>query len=195
MKYFTGVGARSTPVWCRYLMEDIASKLCNQGYSLRSGSASGADTAFEIGCDRVLGNGEIYVPWNSFGTGSPRTGKKYHTITPQQLKGIRAFYLKSGILPEFDNLKRSVKLLHARNYLQVLGRHHQVSKVCLFYSETDWFTGAPVGGTRIAYAVSTHFKVPCYNLQNEKDCDKIIKRLNLKPKQHYIDNQDTRGNK
>lgn len=192
MKAYTGIGSRTTPVWCRFAMEDIASKMADKGYTLRSGSAQGADSAFEIGCDRVAGAGDIYIPWNGFGTGSENMFKFYHTISNRQFEKAKKIYLETGIIKNFDSMKQSVQKLHARNYLQVVGHYDRVipSKVCIFFAEVDWVTDEPVGGTRSAVLLSKHFGVPTYNLKDDKAFEKVSKMLDIKSKQWYIDNQD-----
>ena len=58
--FYTGVGSRKTPKDVLELMVKIAIKAAQNGYTLRSGGAEGADKAFEHGCDMVKGPKEIY---------------------------------------------------------------------------------------------------------------------------------------
>lgn len=196
MKAYTGIGSRTTPVWCRFAMEDIASKMADKGYTLRSGSAQGADSAFEIGCDRVCGAGDIYIPWKGFGTGKENMFKFYHVLSNAKFEEARDVYLSTGIIKNFDDMKQSVQKLHARNYLQVVGHgmKDRLSKVCIFFAEVDWVTEEPTGGTRSAVLLSKHFGVPTYNLKDDKAFEKVAKMLDIKSKQWYIDNQDIRLN-
>lgn len=194
MKYYTGVGSRSTPVWCRFAMEDIAAILSGKGYALRSGSAQGADSAFEHGVDKVCGSGDIYIPWGGFGTGKATMFKDYHILTTKQFEIARDFYLSSGIMPYFNEIKPAAQKLHARNYLQVVGHGAKVdpSKVCLFFAEEDWITGEPQGGTRSAVMISKRFGVPTYNLKKDDDFKRVAEITGINSKQWYIDNQDIR---
>ena len=64
-KYYTGVGSRSTPQDIMELMTQVATKLEALGYSLRSGAADGADTAFENGVINPL-NKQIFIAWEGF---------------------------------------------------------------------------------------------------------------------------------
>ena len=64
--YYTGIGSRNIPDTYFNLIVVIAEYMAKQGYILRSGGADGSDTAFEIGCDKVNGKKEIYLPWKSF---------------------------------------------------------------------------------------------------------------------------------
>lgn len=74
MRYYTGIGSRGTPSEILEIMTDIARFLAETGYTLRSGGASGADTAFESGVLHI-DKKEIYLPWSGFnGNTSPRFG-------------------------------------------------------------------------------------------------------------------------
>lgn len=55
MKIYAGIGSRKTPKKILEQMRNISSFLAKEGYTLRSGGADGADSAFEDGCDLVLG--------------------------------------------------------------------------------------------------------------------------------------------
>jgi len=48
-KFYTGIGSRKTPYQVQQQMQRIAQFLAKKGYTLRSGSANGADSAFEEG--------------------------------------------------------------------------------------------------------------------------------------------------
>lgn len=50
MKYYTGIGSRETPEDIQSWMKAFAIRMQKHGYTLRSGGAGGADSAFEHGC-------------------------------------------------------------------------------------------------------------------------------------------------
>ena len=64
--YYTGIGARNTPDKVLDLFTNIAKYLATKDFTLRSGAANGADSAFEKGCDISNGSKEIYLPWRGF---------------------------------------------------------------------------------------------------------------------------------
>lgn len=64
--FYTGVGSRETPRDVQAVMYKFAQKMALHGAVLRSGGADGADTAFELGCDKQQGKKEIYLPWQGF---------------------------------------------------------------------------------------------------------------------------------
>lgn len=61
---YAGVGSRETPHEILALMTDVAKILGQHGWTLRSGGARGADTAFEDGAKGF--KREIYLPWRGF---------------------------------------------------------------------------------------------------------------------------------
>src|SRR5690606_1598275 len=95
-KTYAGIGSRDTPVAVMQQMGGIASWLASQGYTLRSGGAGGADTAFEMSATKK----EIYRP--------------PHVTT-------EALALAAQFHPAWDRCSDYAKRLHARNGFQVLG--------------------------------------------------------------------------
>lgn len=63
VKYYTGIGSRSTPPDVLALMTRIARLLRAENFTLRSGRAAGADQASEEGAGD---KGVIYLPWSGF---------------------------------------------------------------------------------------------------------------------------------
>lgn len=50
-KYYAGIGSRNFPAAVLENMTKIAARLEKAGYTLRSGGAGGADTAFSLGVE------------------------------------------------------------------------------------------------------------------------------------------------
>jgi predicted Rossmann fold nucleotide-binding protein DprA/Smf involved in DNA uptake len=53
-KKYAGIGSRSTPPEVITVMEEIAQRLAENGWLLRSGAADGADSSFERGSPILL---------------------------------------------------------------------------------------------------------------------------------------------
>lgn len=158
MKYYTGIGSRETPKHICEMMTKIATKLEAMGYILRSGGASGADTAFE---DGVETNKEIYIPWNDFnGRNSSSNGiYLYESLN----KTKEANDIAKTLHPRFDYLTHGAKKLHTRNVHQVLGKDLETpSKFVILYSETT--SDGVKGGTNTAYQLAKRNNIPCFNL-------------------------------
>lgn len=165
-KFYTGVGSRDTPSNILSIFSDLACILSQRGYTLRSGAADGADTAFEYGCDLARGKKEIYLPWRNF---MENESEHYHISNA-------AYKLASETHPAWDKCKTGAKKLHARNCYQVLGINLDTPSDFLIC----WTKGGEkVGGTRTAIVLAEKFDVAVYNFgsvdPNNKDLyDRIL---------------------
>lgn len=170
-KYYTGVGSRSTPPEVMSLMTSIASKLEELGYSLRSGAADGADTAFEQGVVNPL-NKQIFIAWNGF-HGRYDSEEGVFNVKGQAV--IQAEEIASSIHPAWDRLSRGAKGLHSRNIFQCLGATLDVpSKFLICYAEVDKHE-IPTGGTHTAWECAKRNNIPCFNLFFEEDRERLTK--------------------
>lgn len=181
MKYYTGIGSRETPKDICKLMEDIAFKLASKDYILRSGAAQGADTAFEEGAkayaeqvDERLTLAQIYIPWDSF-TSYDDFYKDWYKVLDRMQKKKEAEQIASEIHPAWEKCSRGAKLLHTRNVFQVLGRSlTSPSQFLICWAKLDKY-GNIKGGTATAWNLAQKYGVPCFNLINEDDKERLIK--------------------
>lgn len=149
--FYTGIGSRETPEDILFKMKKMAYNAAMNGHILRSGGANGADLAFETGCDMHDGLKEIYLPWKGF-NGSSST--LYYI--PE-----KAFEIASEIHPAWDKCSPSVRKLHARNILQVLGQDlNTPSEVVICWTKD----GQYIGGTRTALMVAKLYSIEIINL-------------------------------
>ena len=65
-RFYAGIGSRETPIPILNQMTRIGSFLAPKNYTLRSGGAKGADSAFEQGCNLVQGQKQIWHPDGAF---------------------------------------------------------------------------------------------------------------------------------
>lgn len=152
-KFYAGIGSRETPEAMCHFMTQLARRLAQEGYTLRSGGADGADTAFENGVPEGSPK-EIYLPWRGFnGNGSPlydysNHEKKLHAIAAQHH-------------PTWHSLPPAVRRLHARNVSQVLG----VDGESLSAFVVCWTPqGKGTGGTGQAIRIARSRGIPIYDL-------------------------------
>lgn len=151
-KIYTGVGSRQTPLEVLALMTRIARALDVQGYTLRSGGAAGADTAFAQGAARH----ELYLPWPNFN--NVRDG-----IIVAGAAWAQAEALARTIHPAWDRLSQGAAKLHTRNVFQVLGATlDQPSQFLIFWAPEQ--AGEVQGGTRTAVVLARQQGIPCFNL-------------------------------
>ena|SRR5690606_27695755 len=113
--YYAGIGSRETPRDVLELMYRIGYRLASEGWTLRSGAADGADTAFERGCDAAGGKKQIFLPWRGFNRREPEHGRVFAGV------GEHALTLAAEFHPAWERCSRGARALHARNGYQVLG--------------------------------------------------------------------------
>lgn len=169
MKFYTGIGSRETPKEVMYSysgFHETANQLYLFGWTLRSGGADGADSAFELGAaDRK----EIYLPWKGFnGNSSP-----LYNISDE------AYELAATIHPAWERLSGGAKNLHARNCYQILGLDLKTPSEFVICWTKD---GKDIGGTRTAIVLARQNNIPVYNLgsMDSQEVWNIIQQKHLK---------------
>jgi hypothetical protein len=156
-RYYSGIGSRETPSDMMGVMSTIAKFLAERGYTLRSGGAAGADTAFESGVPEGMPK-EIYLPWKGF---QDNPSKRYNVCQ-------KALDLAERYHPVWSLLGRNAQRLMARNCYQVLGEDLKTPVdfiVC-------WTPGGSLrGGTAQAIRIAKDLHIPVYNLGKAKDLE------------------------
>lgn len=166
-QYYTGIGSRDTPEAVLTRIKIGAENMAGGGWILRSGGASGADDAFEIGCKNAGGKKEIYLP-KHFHNGRAHGGDYYDcTILPNW---DEAFKIAKAFHPKWKRLGYYGQCLMGRNSYQVLGMDlNTKSDVVLCWTadgattSTTWDTGGTGQAIRIANAHGIRVR----NLANE----------------------------
>lgn len=164
MKIYTGIGSRETPDDVIELMTLIGSALGSKGYTLYSGGALGADTAFETGCDRVGGQKRIFLPWKGFGKKHGRVESDSDCFTvPTEAK--EEF---NKLVEEYGDFNKGcatyIWSLMERNMLQILGPDLS----CPSSGVVCWTpNGLEKGGTRWAIRLAKKKGITVYNLAIE----------------------------
>ncbi|MHB1641919.1 MAG: DUF4326 domain-containing protein [Acidithiobacillus sp.] len=165
---YAGVGSRSTPDHVLQVIRKVAHRLSELGYTLLSGGAAGADSAFEEGC---FGRKEIYLPWPGF-----RQLKGRHYVT---LPIAEAFRVAEAVHPTWKRLNDTAQALMARNSHQVLGadlRSPVDFVVCWTPDgcESEAARSRATGGTGQAIALADRWGIPVVNLARGKA---VLERL------------------
>ena len=149
---YAGIGSRATPAGICHLMERFGTELARRGWTLRSGGAVGADSAFERGARSVGGSCEIYLPW---------PGYNEHAEARLVEASPEAHDLMGQVHPVFARLPASSRRLHARNAHQILGadlRSPVEMVIC-------WTPGARSrGGTGTAIRLARSRGIPVHDL-------------------------------
>lgn len=149
---YAGIGSRKTPQNILFQMTEVAEQLERCGWTLRSGGAKGADTAFEEGSNKK----EIFLATDEI---------------PDLAFEIAAIYH-----PTWGGLKPYVKKLHARNAQQILGKNLDCEVkfvVCWTPDGAEKQTTKDTGGTGQAIRVANAHNIPVFNLANEGRLEQI----------------------
>ena len=175
---FAGVGSRRTPAAVLTMMEDIAERIATAGWTLRSGGARGADSAFEGGCDRVDGKKEIYIPFDNFTAGGQglgrRVGERGVLIPPSPAEAeriARRYWDESRIA--WARMRRTTRLLMIRNSCQVLGANLDSPVYAVVY----WTPADDEGGTGQALRIARGLRIPCIALDSRTSVNDVVVRL------------------
>jgi len=150
MNFYAGIGSRRTPLDVMARMTEIAVFMRQQGYTLRSGGAPGADTAFEAGAGN---DKKIYLPWKLFNNNpSPLYAAAYDA---------QALEIAAKYHPRWNTLTRAVQTIMARNCYQVLGGDLKTpSEFIVCWTPT----GKTEGGTGQAMRIARDYGIPIYNI-------------------------------
>ncbi|TCJ00449.1 hypothetical protein [Cytobacillus praedii] len=163
--YYAGIGSRETPNDVLVYFTKLAAYLSTKGFTLRSGGAEGADKAFEIGCDKVNGKKEIYLPWKGFEKSSSKL----------IVSNTKAFEIAQNFHPNWSRLSEGAKKLQARNSHQVLGDDLETpSSFIVCWTKN----GKGQGGTGQALRIAKHYKIPIFDAGSYMNVDEI--KVNLK---------------
>lgn len=165
-KFYAGIGSREIPSNVHKLINKISKRLCEDGYTLRSGGANGADTAFEEYSNRS----NIYLPYDRF-NGRIADNKNYFKIDENTEDHYDALYSlkyhKYG-----SSLTGAPKKMMIRNYYQVCGHNklpHSSFIICWTKDGADGkvvTTTKETGGTGQAIRIATALDIPVFNLNS-----------------------------
>ena len=171
--FYAGIGSRETPSDILKVMSDLAHKLAEKDYILRSGGADAADSAFESGCDEVKGKKEIYIPWDGF-------NDREHcenVISLSQLDVTivnQAMNMAKDHHPNWEACKRGARLLHSRNCFQILGVSLD-KPVSFVICWTPKASGS--GGTGQAIRIAKDLKINVFDLADETALNRVKRFL------------------
>lgn len=157
---YAGIGSRHAPQDILDLATRAATALARKRYTLRSGHAPGMDQAWEEG---AAGRAEVYLPWPTFEC-LTRIQTDFVIDHPTR----EALALAAEHHPNWGNLSRGARQLHARNCHQVLG--YGLDEPALFVvcwtanGSLDGREWEETGGTGQALRVAAAHGVEVFNL-------------------------------
>jgi hypothetical protein len=172
--HYAGIGSRETPLSTRNLMTAVARRLSRLGYTLRSGGADGADSAFRAGADRS------WIFYKDHALRLSPEGDEKIEYNAEDILFMEGFVTKYHPVPHA--LKGGGRELMRRNTLQVMNYSQhwlEVPRVdfVLCWTPDGSLDGAnrSAGGTGQALRISRHHGIPVFNL--EPDAPAALNRL------------------
>jgi hypothetical protein len=179
-KYYAGIGSRSTPAPILTLMTALALKLgLEHGWTLRSGGAAGADTAFSRGADTAKIKGSKALDKEIYRPKQERASYRKEINSYDPLVWDAATEIARESHPAWDRCSAFAKLLHTRNVFQVLGKDLAIrSKVVICWTpdgvEKAEDTTIASGGTGTAIRIAGRYGVEVINLANPKSHKRMM---------------------
>ena len=164
---YAGIGSRETPDEILRLMEAIACALGDKGYTLRSGAAKGADSAFENGARHSAESPELYLPWADY---ESRVNARLDFPTE------RALQIAAEYHPAWHRCSNGARLLHGRNSHIILGADCRTPAQFVIAWTKD---GQNTGGTGQGLRIAKHHGVPIFNLHDEANQLRMLKLANI----------------
>lgn len=178
MKYYSGIGSRTINENIKVNMITLATALSLQGYTLRSGNATGSDQAFADGVVKDMA--QIWLPWMGFNQDfqDKYPDHRYRLVGHHHSVGeddADAWDSIEKFHPKPEALNSNGRCFMARNYRQIVGLGEPDSEfvICWTHDGTD------VGGTGQAIRIAKDRGIPVYNLFDMTPTDifkEIIKR-------------------
>ena len=150
---YAGIGARATPAAVLADMTVMAGWLARTGWTLSTGGADGADSAFASGAP--AGQRTIWLPWRGY---NGHRGPDCRVLSAAELAAC--IEIAAPLHPAWERCSPAVRKLHARN-AAVLGLtlDRPVDAVVAFTSE-----GRVEGGTGMAIRIAEARGIPVLNL-------------------------------
>lgn len=154
-RYYAGIGSRETPADVMKVMRFVSEKLDDRGFTLRSGGADGADTAFGEGATRK----EIFLPWPGFNHVSGGIVMPFNR---------KAYAIAEAAHPNWAACSATARKLHTRNVHQVLGADLETpSEFVLCWTKG----GRGGGGTGQAIRIAKANGIPVYDFATPAAAD------------------------
>ena len=167
---YAGIGSRKTPPIFLRQIKLIAWECLNHKYTLRSGGAKGADTAFEeetriaAKIFHITPHPQIFLP----------KPELYNIVSWKEAMEIA---LEFHPAPDVLRSKQYIMNLMARNSFQVLGADLNTPSdfiVCWTPDGAYNTTSRKTGGTGQAIRIAIAYNIPVYNIAQPTHLDKLI---------------------
>jgi hypothetical protein len=167
IKFYAGIGSRSTPSPILKLMYKLGKALAYKGLGVRHGDAIGSDQAFNEGAIQLSGQREVFRTDN---------WKKNGLVLPYETEILKeAQLIASTCHPNWNNLDDYSRKLHTRNVFQILGidlKTPVAFVLCWTPDGAETKTSSKTGGTGQAIRLANSLGIRVTNLQHPKNVER-----------------------
>jgi hypothetical protein len=163
---YAGIGSRETPTIILKGMRNFATYMAEQGHTVSTGGAKGADSAFIDGA--MQGNGSLrnYLPFPGY------NGYRNNIMPFDRSKKVMDLAKKYH--PAWNRCSPTARLMHARNCNIILGPH-LIEPVAFILCWT--LNGLVQGGTGQALRLAKDYMIPVCNLGKAKTVEEAFEML------------------
>lgn len=168
--YVTCIGATNLTEQQFSFCDELGFYLCEQGFSIRSGRAPGADQGFQRGMERSMNAAEfirdhqIFLPWERFEKDNGFVSNEYAYFDYDKVDILKAETICATVHPVWEQLTRGQRLFHIRNVFQILGPDCETPSDFVIACAFEDKDGLPKGGTRTAYKIAVDRGIPAINI-------------------------------
>lgn len=189
-KAYSGIGSRETPADVLADMTAVARVMEARGLTGRSGTANGADTAFEKGAMEQGNRFEAILPWKSFDKRPvSMIERKAPPLMMEKSVEVRARVIAEKHHEAWNKVRADgtpvlsdgAKALHTRNIPQVLGMKLDSPVEAVLGYTVD---GKMSGGTGQAMRLADAHGIPILNFHNPRIRSAILSELGLEPQRN-----------
>jgi len=162
-RIYAGIGSRDAPEEMLRRAQKVAHWLRKRNFVLRSGGATGMDSAFAAGAKTNI---EVYFPTCQKKIKDCKVGQKCFCQIPED-----AFEIAKKLHPAWDRLSSYVRQLHARNVQILLGNHlNEKVRFVVLWSRFD----KQRGGTALGWRLAEQYNIPVVSLKQPNAAKKIM---------------------
>jgi len=171
MKYYAGIGSRTTPKDALLGFQSLGEELAKAGWILRSGNCDGADKAFQHGANSFEPKEgqttiQVFLPYEGYG-GYDAIKDGHNYIMPPSTP--EAYQIAEKYHPAWHRCNEGARRFHARNVEIILGHDLETEVefvVCWCWDENK-------GGTSMGIRIADSMYLPVYNFCKPDDVEKF----------------------
>ena len=161
---YAGIGSRNTPAPVLERMRAIALQMAIEGWTLSTGAAHGADSAFAEGAGRA--SSLLYLPWNGY---NGLTSSDQNCLVMSEIQQTACAEVIARHHPAWHRCRRGARALHARNAAIILGPDRKLPVNAVIFWCPRFGDGRLSGGTATGVNLARSRSIPTFHLADYND--------------------------